>query len=92
VTIVGVKPVNSTSLEVTWNALKSEIRAYAVCYGRSSSVDCSFNKTVDGNTTSTNVTGLNEFTEYYVAVKASSTSGYGLLGAEFSATTEEDSK
>ena len=96
VSITEVKALNSTSLQVSWNSVSvvnDTISGYTVCYALSSPVNCSNQATVDGNTTSTNITGLNEFTTYYVRVKASSTSGGdGPLGAEKNGTTAEDGK
>jgi hypothetical protein len=96
VSITEVKALSSTSLQVSWNSVSVQndtISNYTVCYALSSPVNCSNQKTVDGSTTSTTITGLNEFTTYYVRVKASSTSGGdGPLGTKMEETTFEDGK
>jgi hypothetical protein len=44
---------------------------------------------VDNDTLSTSIAGLNVFTEYYVAVKASTVEGDGPLGDEMKNITGE---
>ena len=62
-----------------------------MCYSLNSPVDCSNNnqKTVDNDTLSTSIAGLNVFTKYYVAVKASTLKGPGPLGGEMEGITGE---
>ena len=97
--ITGIKALSSTSFQVVWKRLSIEnITSYTVCYHLSSPVTCSSNKTIDGNTLSVIIKGLNEFTKYYAAAFASSASGAsgdgvdGPLGNVVNITTYEDSK
>ena len=71
------------------------ITEYAVCYDvhSTSELDCSLNKTVfGGGNTILNLTGLNEATNYDVAVKSSTKIGFGGFGVKKNASTLEDSK
>ncbi|CAB4043589.1 receptor-type tyrosine- phosphatase S isoform X1, partial [Paramuricea clavata] len=91
-TITGVTALNSTSLKVTWEAVPSTngpITGYTVCYSLNPPVNCSNNnqKTVGKDTLNTTIMGLNVFTRYYVAVKASTAAGNGSLGGEVEGTT-----
>ena len=93
--ITGIKALSSTSFQVVWKRLSIEnITGYTVCYHLNSPVTCSSNKTVDGNTLSVIIKGLNEFTRYYAAAFASSASGASGdgVGNEVEITTYEDSK
>ncbi|CAB4027487.1 Down syndrome cell adhesion molecule Dscam2, partial, partial [Paramuricea clavata] len=94
VTIANVTALNSTSLKITWEAVASaneSITGYTVCYSLNASVNCSNSdqKTVGNDTLSTIITGLNVFTKYYVAVKASTAAGAGPLGGEMEGTTDQ---
>jgi hypothetical protein len=44
---------------------------------------------VGKDTLSTSITGLNVFTKYYVAVRASTVEGAGPLGGEMEGTTDQ---
>ena len=91
--------INSTALKVVWKELTSDesngmITNYIVCYNvqSTSKLDCSLNKTVfGGGNTILNLTGLNEATNYDVAVKAATEIGFGDLGVTVNASTLEDS-
>ncbi|XP_028401071.1 receptor-type tyrosine-protein phosphatase F-like isoform X2 [Dendronephthya gigantea] len=81
--------VTNKTMTVSWDKLgiedaNGEITAYAVCYKaseNSSDIDCKENRTVNNSTTRTVVLqGLNEGTNYNVAVKASTSKGFGPLG------------
>jgi hypothetical protein len=79
-------------LQVTWEAVPNTngpITNYTVCYSLNSPVVCSNNnqKTVGKDTLSTSITGLNVFTKYYVAVRASTVEGAGPLAGEMEGTT-----
>ena len=70
------------------------ITGYMVCYNQSISLEsCKNYKDVIGaeNTTS-NLTGLNEATLYYIAVKAGTQAGFGPIGNIVNNRTLEDSK
>ena len=80
------------SFQITWEAVPSTngpITGYTVCYSLNSPIGCLNNnhKTVGKDTLSTNIAGLNVFTKYYVAVKASTAAGSGPLGGEIEWTT-----
>ena len=71
------------------------ITEYAVCYDvhSTSELDCRLNKTVfGGKNTMLNLTGLNEATNYDVAVKAATKIGFGDLGVAMNESTREDSE
>ncbi len=75
-------------IEVTWAKLRENdtngnITGYKVCYEtRKSSVgSCAEYKHVVGvDNTTFNLTGLNEATSYFVAVKAGTQAGFGPIG------------
>ena len=83
-----------------WKKLTSDesngiIIYYTVCYSvhSTSEVDCRLNTTVfGGKNTMCKLTGLNEATNYDVAVKASTKIGFGGPGVKKNAYTLEDSK
>ena len=90
--MTAVTTLSSISLQISWEAVPSTngpITGYTVCYSLNSPVGCSNNnhKTVGKDTLSTSIAGLNVFTKYYVAVKASTAAGAGPLGGEMEGTT-----
>ena len=95
-----VIPVSSTALEVTWEKLEESdtngnITGYRVCYATQqlSLVSCLEYQAVAGiKNTTFNLTGLNEATTYFVAVKAGTQVGFGPNGNNLTNTTLEDSK
>ena len=75
----------------------ANVTGYTICYQLTTGVDCSDSnvkkKSVTGKkTTSTIITGLNEYTVYYVAAAAVTTKGVGPTGHETTGTTNQDSK
>ena len=99
-TVTMVIPVSSTALEVTWEKLQEndtngDITGYRICYStqQSSLVSCLEYQDVAGiDNTSFNLTGLNEATSYFVAVKAGTQAGFGPNRNDLNNTTLEDSK
>ena len=87
-------------LQVNWEELQNgtngNITGYRVCYeaGQNSSLNQCKNKTdvVGADNTTFNVTGLNEATIYYVAVKAGTRAGFGPIGNIVVKKTREDGK
>ena len=85
--------VNWTSVSIA----DGNITGYRICYQLTAGVNCSGsnvkNKTVtESGITSTIITGLNEYTEYYVAAAVVTTKGVGPTGRETTGTTNQDSK
>ena len=99
-TVTRVHSVSSTKLEVTWvelrkNETNGEITGYRVCYETEQSfVDsCAKYRDVVGvDNTTFNLTGLNEATSYFVAVKAGTAVGFGPIGNILNNRTLEDGK
>ena len=95
-----VIPVSSTVLGVTWEKLQENdtngnITGYRVCYATQqlSAYGCPKHKNIVGaNNTTFNLTGLNEATSYFVAVKAVTQAGFGPNGNNLKNMTLEDSK
>ena len=92
--------MSSTSLLVNWISVSitdPTITGYKICYQLTAGVNCS-DSNVESNAvtrreiTSTTITGLNEYTEYYVAAAAVSATDVGPTGSEIKGTTNQDSK
>ena len=91
-------------MTVSWGGLSVDnangiITKYAVCYKASENaldIDCILNETVvntnDNSGGEVDLKGLNEATNYNIAVKASTAVGFGALGNGHTAKTSEDSK
>lgn len=98
VMLTKVKVLNSKSLLVNWTSVTAPtITGYKICYQSTTGVDCSDSnvekKAVTGREiTSTTITGLNEYTDYYVAGAAVSGTDVGPTGNEIRGTTNQDSK
>ena len=98
-TVTMVIPVSSTTLEVTWEQLhendtNGNITGYRVCYSTQqlSLVSCLEHQDVAGIDTTINLTGLNEATSYFVAVKAGTEAGFGPNGNNLTNATLEAGK
>ena len=99
-TVANVLPVSSTVLQVSWTELQNgtngDITRYMVCYkaDQNSSLDHCGNGTevLGADNTTVNLTGLNEATLYYIAVKAGTRAGLGPIGNIVKNRTLEDSK
>ena len=95
-----VIPVSSTALEVTWEKLhendtNGNITGYRVCYATQqlSPDGCpQYQDVVGADNTTFNLTGLNEATSYFVAVKAGTRAGFGPNENDLNNTTLEDRK
>ena len=85
-------------LQVAWNYLSIDesngiIIKYQVCYQVGLNISGCTNKNVPGgNSTMTNISGLNAATEYAVAVRAFTKIGHGPLGKTVTAKTNESGK
>lgn len=98
--MIEVRPKSSKSLQVTWlkleaNDTNGNITRYMICYDKKSfsNATCRFSNEILGeDDTSDTLMGLDEATEYFVAVKAGTIAGFGPLGNLVSNTTLEDSK
>ena len=97
--ITEIKAISSRSIKVIWGAVPSietngNIIHYIVCYSTSSSDICSASakKVVKANNSTTTLDDLNEFTTYFVGVKAATSAGPGEIGEIKNETTLPDSK
>ena len=97
--ITEIKAMSSRSIKIIWGAVppnetNGNIIHYIVCYSTSSSDVCSASskKFVKANNSATTLNDLNEFTTYFVAVKAVTSAGPGEIGGIKSETTLPDSK
>ena len=100
VALTEVKALNSKSLLVKWTNVSitdPAITGYKICYQLTAGVNCS-DSNVENNVvtrreiTNTTITGLNEYTVYYVAGAAVSGTDVGPTGNEIRGTTNQDSK
>ena len=97
--ITEIKAMSSRSIKIIWGAVPSNetngnIIHYIVCYSASLSDICSASskKVVEAYNNETTLKNLNEFTTYFVAVKAATSAGPGEIGGIKSETTLPDSK
>ena len=98
--VIKVVAKSSESLAITWDPLDADnangvIINYAVCYQKREDNPaniCAQNETVDGHDLNTTLNGLKKFTDFVVAVKASTKIGFGPVGRNKSAQTLQDSK
>ena len=94
--ITAITDVRANSMKITWNTISEKeangiITGYQVCYEASDTVtnlNCSMNKTVNNNaTTTTTLENLYADTIYTVVVRAGTSVGFGNHGKIMRNTT-----
>lgn len=96
--MVSLKAISSTVLEITWEKLNESdavVTGYRICYDiiKVALDNCLNRKDVNGaHYVMVNITGLNEDTLYFAAVKAGNRGGFGPFGNSANDTTWEDGK